>query len=89
MEVLEKIYWKGTVLTNIVLYLLLLILLSYSPYIPELTTSGFHGCVEVVVEDDSVIPVFRGKHFSDYYLNSKIQKSLSGTCLTSVCCIFS
>ena len=55
-----------------------------SPFIPELNTAGYCGCIHIEVQDDATSNIFMGSHFVDFYLESPILKGFAATCLTSV-----
>ena len=56
------------------------------PFIPVITTTGYHGCVDVFEGSGNPVLGF-DNHFFAYYIDSTVQKGFSGTCLLSVSAI--
>lgn len=57
-----------------------------SVFKPTGTLAGYHGCVDIAIEEDDVAlsNLFEGDHFTDQYLNSFVQQGFSATCLQTV-----
>ena len=60
-----------------------------STYEPQEKASYF-GCLDMFVQKGvtTVADIFRGSSFTDYYLNSPLQKGFSATCYSSVSIIY-